>query len=535
MTANKSDSENLVQTQDAAAGFSIFILRSKPETLKAAEVFLRNRNWRVGTGTNFRETLAYIIQKQPEFILIAADHPNKKIKILPKLLAQAFPVRLIAYAESQSTASINSLQDFGLEYSLFPPVSGPAIERIILKIKRDEEKSAQDIKNKIAAGELDTSAEETIRLKGLNSSGMNTRESFENARAALNQLIAGDDASATAGSLTTEPGQNKNDVQFAYLNSEKSQDKPGSLLQEGKSDWNPLQQSEKGHESQSHNYNSEQNSHSVQNHDYGQAPSRDDRLPIMEFENPIQKKKLTPQYKNENSQNSRGLDSLIVKGAQNALDESVRVRDDLDQYQVIEKTSNCACLIIESERFSGYLVAALGKDRKFDESFMDQIKKRLFSFLKSHGEPVRDENSMNLKLEEVAFEDWAIEQADFLRKSIHDGNEIAMAFFPTKDTSVKLEESVSEKMLMVNIDELKDDTIVEFDLYIYMPENNKYILYTPQGRTLYGKQRGRLVEKGVSHMHLRKESAHNVKKYRAQNYLNEKIQSFKNAQKIKSS
>lgn len=533
MTANKSDTENQTQNEVKEAGFSIFILRSKPETLKGAEAFLRNRNWRVGTGTNFRETLAYIIQKQPEFVLIAADHPNKKIKILPKLLAQAFPVRLIAYAESQSTSSINSLQDFGLEYSLFPPVSGPAIERIILKIKRDEEKSAQDIKNKIAAGELDASAEETIRLKGLSSPGMSTRESFENARAALNQLIAGDEHS-TPDSSIAESGHAQDGAQFAYLNSDKNQDKPDSLLQEGNSDWSPLGRSEQGQENRNFNYNSEQNSSSTQSPNYPQNPSRDDRTPIMEFENPKQKKKLIPQYKSENSQKSRALDSLIVKGAQTALDDSVLVREDLDQYQVVEKTSNCACLIIESERFSGYLVAALGKDRKFDESFMDQIKKKLFSFLKSHGEPIRDENSMDLKLEEVAFEDWAIEQADFLRKSIHDGDEIAMAFFPTKETSVRLEDSASEKMLMVNIDELKDDTIVEFDLYIYMPENNKYILYTPQGRTLYGKQRGRLVEKGVSHMHLRKESAHNVKKYRAQNYLNEKIQSFKNAQKIKS-
>jgi len=55
----------------------------------------------------------------------------------------------------------------------------------------------------------------------------------------------------------------------------------------------------------------------------------------------------------------------------------------------------------------------------------------------------------------------------------------------------------------------------------------KYLLYTPEGRPLYGNQKERLVQKGVSKMHLRKESAQGVKRYRAQLFLNDKISEFK--------
>ena len=49
--------------------------------------------------------------------------------------------------------------------------------------------------------------------------------------------------------------------------------------------------------------------------------------------------------------------------------------------------------------------------------------------------------------------------------------------------------------------------------------------------TFYTDQKGRLKDKGVVHMHLKKDSAPQVKKYRAQNFLNEKILEFQKKKK----
>ena len=108
-----------------------------------------------------------------------------------------------------------------------------------------------------------------------------------------------------------------------------------------------------------------------------------------------------------------------------------------------------------------------------------------------------------------------------------------MAFFPSENTKVDLEQSVSEKMLQIDLTELREDSVMEFDLYIYMPENQRYLLYTPTGRVLMGEQKNRLVGKGMTRMHLRKENIVGVKRYRAQNFLNDKIEEFKNLQRIK--
>jgi hypothetical protein len=60
-----------------------------------------------------------------------------------------------------------------------------------------------------------------------------------------------------------------------------------------------------------------------------------------------------------------------------------------------------------------------------------------------------------------------------------------------------------------------------------MEENQKYVRYTAQGGTFYQSQKDRLKEKGVNNLHIRKDSIHDLKRYKAQNYLNDKIAEYK--------
>lgn len=178
------------------------------------------------------------------------------------------------------------------------------------------------------------------------------------------------------------------------------------------------------------------------------------------------------------------------------------------------------------------MICALAEDQRVDQTLIDLINKRLLSFLKENGESVKDQDPMEIKIQSVDFIDWSIEQAQFLKKSVHNGREIAMAFFPHKEMKTSFEVS-EDKMIKLQLDELKADVPVEFDLYIYMPENNKYILYTPEGGNLYGSQKKRLESKGVRHMHVKDTAVQGLKKYQAQNYLNEQIDIYKDKNRLK--
>lgn len=220
------------------------------------------------------------------------------------------------------------------------------------------------------------------------------------------------------------------------------------------------------------------------------------------------------------------LESIILKGTKQALDETVEVLDG-EVNQELEDSSQVACIVVESEKFNGYLIAALGKNRKMDGKFIKAIQDRLFKFLKDNGENVSDKDNMNLKIKKVEFEDWAVEYADFLKKSVHNGEEIAMAFFPVSNVRPEIGESASSTMASVKLSEMESDKTVEFNMYVYLPANKKYILYTPKGGKFYGNQKGRLEEKGVKEVHMLKSEVNDLSKYKAQNYLNNLIDTFK--------
>ncbi len=704
MSADPKDLDVKDEENDSVKeeSYSLYIFKSAPGVMVPAETFLRNRGWNVSSGSNFKELLTYLITKQPQFLMISADHKNKKTRMLPKLLTQAFPVKIIAFAEQQTNETIKVLHDMGLKYTLYPPVSGPAIDRIIRKIQKDLESGAE---SSTPQGFTGGSSGPTI--KGPGYTQVTGSFSSEQAKAALSSFLSSDSDSTGSNNTMTQGGsliqqggtivakgqaskgglgyipssainadgsvdgsqiipsddgkisQTPNDgeskeqwaarmrqahaqqnqrsqqglgyIPPSAVKSDGSIDgsqitpsadgsvsngpqngesqaqwnermkqayqqqmarakqsgqgfiPPSALKPDGSIDGSQITPSADGSVSQgpedgesfedwsermrkaagaAFNQNPNANPNGgTQGADKTQSDSNSEKQrqgidpnaqsgskssgktnPTMESKGPYGKQKTKPTmdsgyvpkkvkkdpvYKFQNNNKPTKPDTLIIKGTQQAMDESVALTDENKVVQTVEKATNVACITVESTRFNGYLVAAMGKNRKVDGTLLEQIKKRLFSFLKANGEQISETDNMAIKIKEVDFEPWAVQQAEFLRKSVHDGEEIAIAFFPTANTDVKLEESAQENMAKLNIEEIKTDTPLEFDMYVYMEENQKYVRYTAQGGTFYQSQKDRLKEKGVNNLHIRKDSIHDLKRYKAQNYLNDKIAEYK--------
>jgi AmiR/NasT family two-component response regulator len=679
---------------------SILIIKSPSgaKSIVAAETFLRNREWVVASTTNIKDALTYVIHHKPSFVLIAVDHPTKKIRTLPKLLVSSFPVCVIAFTESSSTQTYKMLVDSGCEYRINPPLTGPAVERTVNKYLKDVEAGANE-KAQVAAvvaaakksGLLDKRA--VAKAKTLNS---NTPPSKGQANGDQTSAISGSptqNAPATLGKFdvnkTSEPGRlfdndpakdNSSDEtldieafianqlastlgpvaepqrpgSFTHIEGEENSsgsevpefegqqvaeqaaalyntetakgiegtaeeadslgasllsiDQSGKVQAPGMAYAGNLGETPQNSEPGTPGYFPDQGSEGSQQNQQQQAkgpsiyvPPENNNKPKNEFE-PLSptgasaptlfgKKKAqnqghVPVYNEDDvsptneSSNSSGSEapllnfdpkvsqeggkifakevehvskpkknntrdtlnrevhrvggkhkgwekseSALSKGTQKALDESVADKDE-DIKQAIQESSNVACIVVESPRFSGYLVAAMGKNRKIDKSFIDGIKDRLLKFLKEQGETMTDEEGIEIKIKQVDFEDWALEYADFLRKSVHNGDEVAMAFFPFAEAKTSFGDSPSAEMGAVKVDDLHGDLEIDFNLYIYLPANNRYVLYTPKGSKFYSNQKNRLQTMGVTHLHMRKSEAQDLSKYRAQNYLNNKIEEY---------
>lgn len=638
------------ETQGVEIPKTMLILKSNPTALGVVETFLRNRGWRIYSTANLKEALVQIVSNKPSYVLISVDHPNKKVRALPKLLAQAFPVACIAFAENQNSASFKMLNESPTEYRVYPPVTGPAIERCVNKYLKDQQTRATvQSANDTFKGEKDTNGNDMIAIKGggngnieikgggdiggdagklfaqlLGEEGNITTTATSN-KVDNNQVFATavdeDDYKPTESNYIpsgNSGNKNQNDSLPSYLQAkgdntsgaqggkngfgqtyvQKGSAGPGGTVVPPTGDnsgWGNAQ----GGPGNSSNYSGQQGGPQAGSNYSGQQGGAADGNPSSRQDD-LGGGTQRPQYPgrpneqdengwggngpagagganaNENDKNGRGAEgipaeglgsreyrrrqaasnwapmkedrdqverirekraksdanqTLIARGTQKSLEESVMVRDGVVKEKAQDSTS-AACIVVESERFSGYLVAVMGKNRKIDQSFIDSVKLKLFRFLKDNGEEVKDGDGMEIKIKQVDFEPWALDYAEFLRKSVHEGNEVAMAFFPRRPIKAILEDSHHKDMAKIELGELQGDRQVEFDLYVYLPTNNKYVLYTPKGGVFYNKQMDRLKKQGVTHMHVQKDAVAAISKYKAQNYLNDMIEDHEHKQDL---
>jgi len=219
--------------------------------------------------------------------------------------------------------------------------------------------------------------------------------------------------------------------------------------------------------------------------------------------------------------------SALVKGSEHALElassggaqKPIRIGEE-------GLCSRVDCFKIISDHFCGFVIVAFGSNRFVSMDFSADVQSHLVSYLSQQGILVAVNEVLDLKLNEVSFEEWSVKEAAFLRKSIHKENEIAMAFFPYSETESPLELSAEDDMYKLDLAEIRENHLLEFDLYLYFPVNRKYIRYAAKGRNFQSRQRSKLVAGGVKQIHIRKDSERDVTRYRVQNFLNDIIKNF---------
>lgn len=541
-----TDKSNDMSVNESASK-KILFLTKEANSLTSTAQFLSGRDWEVGRAHQLREAIAYLIQNMPQFIVIAADHPHPKVKVLPGILQQAFGVHVLVYVETPTVAAIAALKTLEKYAQILPPISGPAVERALNKLTRDASRAE---------------AQRSVHRAGLSSTTLESENdrliisSQSSAKEALAQLFSGEGTSESdlAGLIRNSPLPNLQASQEATASPERASNETFAEYEER------MAREKQGQLNDSTPANLKHESNPAEPKEFkpisankklgfdgyinGEEPSLPNNkidLPTpkpnsgMAFLAPAPKPGEKLQYNQTyaGQKNKSGVESLIVKGTKEALDTSTIKETAKPQIETLQKSQNAICIMVESSRFNGYLVAALGKNRRLDDEFIYNVQNRLYTFLKNQGESLRQEETLDIKLKPVDFEGWALQEAEFLRKSIHKGDEVAMAFFPTRNLKQDLRESHKEDMVQFYIDDLKPDVPVLFDVYIFLPANNKYILYTPQGGVFLSHQMDRLKSKGVFSLHMRKNQVSDLKRYQAQNYLNEKITDFENKESKK--
>lgn len=465
--------------------YKLLIVTKSALALRQAIQWLSQRNWDVQAIEDVKLAVAVLQKQKPDFVLIAADHPNRVVRELPKIVSSLSSAKMMAFVDEPTKSSNAQLNELGIKYLVQSPVSGPAIERTAIRLQKESGEAPVD---------------EPVVIRGAEA-------------AAKSEAVKVSGPSKFTGNISVEEFASFLDEQLLSLPDPRPKTaEPSPLPDEPKETGRPLLKPMPG----------------------AGADVTPTKIVIKGPSRPSGGEVKVASYRKDPA-SYPDRDSILVKGTEAVLDEVIQTipagkPGKTDEVETVTTVTNVVCLVVESANFRGHLIAAMGRDREMDANFMETAKQKLFEFLRSKGEKVSDADPVNLQLKPVDFEGWAMEQANFLRKSIQDNNEIAVAFFPLKEEPKKLQPSPAKDMVTMNLDDFKDDVQVDFDLYIHLPANNRYVLYTPGGKVLRGEQKSRLREKGVNQLHCKKDDAQEAAKYATQNALNEQIEALKGAQ-----
>lgn len=194
----------------------------------------------------------------------------------------------------------------------------------------------------------------------------------------------------------------------------------------------------------------------------------------------------------------------------------------------ISDVTEVSCLKIDSESISGIMVIATGRNEVLDEGLKNHIRQILYESLSKKGFNSLDidGNTPALKITKVSFYDWSLKKADFTLNSVYQNNEIALSFFSTSELKAELEKSHSEEMIQIKYSELEVGTKASFQLFIYLPNNKKYVVFNKEEAALSTSDFERLKRNSIEHIHFKKENLPQFKQVKAQNFLNRQIDSL---------
>lgn len=195
----------------------------------------------------------------------------------------------------------------------------------------------------------------------------------------------------------------------------------------------------------------------------------------------------------------------------------------------ISKTEKLAVITVNSNRFKGYLLTAFGKNKSLEKSLIDEMKSKLMGHLKNQGEASEDEATFSVDIQSQAFNGWAEEFADFLALAQEGDDEIAMAFISGDDALPVTADSKEAHMLAIETKDVLPEAIVDFDVFLYMPKNFKYIRYLKEGGYMSFRQLELMQKRNVKYLHIRKEDLEKFKMYCGKNYIKAK---FRESEKV---
>ncbi len=436
----------------------LLFITDLPDQLKSVITFLKKRNYEVYTVAELKDSVTKIFEIQPQFVFLAWDHNDRKVITFANLLAQTTSVPIIPFINKNTKDSILRFGLCPLNPKLYPPLSGPAVERLILKTGIDDRKLVRDRVRHAATAEEVRKAKQLL-VDSLNQDLNEPAEIFPDQTNLLND--------ENNVQITTAPTVSA-EVASAQINSH------NALLNQSK---NELQQ----------------------NQISGFKQNLDDFL-IMPLENILANQDVSRAFTGSALTPKSSL--IIQKGAPSSFKNSTHLnhQDTGESKAVLGDGELTAppvfiyCLSLVSEKWCGYFMVStttLLDYSQIDLAFSDWIKMQM---------DVGDlTESQYFELHNIEPEEWSQikKNADYAESMQIQEHSFELCFLRISPEDMKVNLSEDGNYVRIPTEHIPTETPLDFGLWLHLPENRKYLLYTPQYSQFEEKQKQRLLTNKV--------------------------------------
>ncbi len=504
---------------ETAAKKKLMILALNTHHLVQVEKYLGRREFEIIVNADIKSFIVTAMQWQPDFILLPVDHSMPTVRQLPKLLPQVMSSFIILYASQNTTASLMLLKKSGNAYNIAPPMTGPKVERTINKYYMDlaNPEKAEAIKR--ASTQNNDSL--MIKIEGGSDGDIKKFSADQKTKMVLEAITGGasTDSYDSTGPAYMPEGASDNSVRPNQTNNH-------SISVTGPTGSQNSQQQTSVTGSVPLETTPSHGSLGLED-DLGKTGAEGTplQLKVAALADPHGKVPVEPAAAEERKRVlpvevrdsiSKSFESTLDFLNPNAGSEKV--------LRLISKVTSASCFSLSCLNFKGYAIVVSARDNHKHPTLAEIVKSRLNEYFTSQNMQIDTFGTINIQ--EVEFQPWAISQAEVLEQSHFKGEEFAIAFFPFENIEPLFQPTDAKDMLALHMDELHGDVKTEFDLYLRLVKNGKFLLYTPKNGVFLQEQRDRLILNGVIEMYLHPDDKKFVYRYRAQNFLNKEIDRF---------
>ncbi len=162
-------------------------------------------------------------------------------------------------------------------------------------------------------------------------------------------------------------------------------------------------------------------------------------------------------------------------------------------------------LIVHVESFMGTIMLAEGRGMSSASTRLPTLEREFLNALAERGHEIRIRDLRSMPFPNAAVAEEAFMAAEMSAVSRSDDYEAGIAFLNLIPSEAVIEET-KDGMLKIGIEDVEPNSRINFDVFIYLPINAKYLKYVRQGYAISAEQSSRLKSRSVGSFYLEKAS-----------------------------